>query len=100
MMAVAEVRSEAIAASTAASEVGMWVGVGVAAGLGESGRLAGVREEVSRRLVSVGQGASGLPVGASQSVSLNVAGETPRGLYHTKDCETVSWRASLFEIVC
>ena len=100
MVAVAEVRFEAIAASTAASEVGMWVGVGVAAGLGESGRLAGVGEGVSRQLVSVGQGASGLPVGASQSVSLNVAGETPRGLYHTKDCETVSWRASLFEIVC
>ena len=100
MVVVAEVRSEAIAASTAASEVGTWVGVGAAAGLGESGQLAEVGEGVSGRLVSVGQGASGLPVGASQSVSMNVSGETPRGLYHTKDCETASWRASSFEIVC
>jgi hypothetical protein len=87
-----EVRMEALVA----------VEVGTMVGAEESGWLTDVRAGASGQMVRVrtigGQvgvwsAASGWPVGATQSVSMIMAGETPEG-----GC--MSWRVSMSERPC
>lgn len=95
-MGVLEVGAEVRMEAPAAVEVGMMVGAE------ESGWPTDVRAGASGQTVRVGtiggqvgvwSAASGWLVGATQSVSMSAAGETPED-----GC--VSWRASMSERLC